>query len=492
MLTIIRYVLSPTHLHEFKSADKTQAPIMSLYLPDQKLGSHSVEGSSSNKFILKGRQTGSLHRGHSWVFRAETYDTMMAWYEDIKTLTEKSPAERSVFVRAHARSFSSSSNRAASVVSSDGVVDEEDDEPFASASAVVTPPPRQDVSTKRPQPGGRFPSDLQVNAERGLQLSPSSGSSFGDNDIKDRDIVAAAADLPGSGVGQHYERRLSPTAQPGHGASMGSVEPTHASELNRYAKEDGVNPYTATPIDTHDYFTRQTPEAGSSSRQHTPSTAQAEAHREHVAENAPEVAVSPESAGLSEVPRASEVSRAESSSKAPTVEQPEHTISLTEYLSGPTAGADPATPPTGQPAVSPLTPTPSEQVTENINNQTVQLHLRGGSDTPSDKPDFNPPEEETTPADSSAADTPLPSPLPESMTLVTGADVDLPLAAPVESPLATPPAEIHTSVPPAEVEAPKRPTLGEIMRAGQHHESVATIRQLHVPGSFPGSYSGSA
>jgi hypothetical protein len=455
MLTIIRYVLSPTHLHEFKSADKTQAPIMSLYLPDQKLGSHSVEGSSSNKFILKGRQTGSLHRGHSWVFRAETYDTMMAWYEDIKTLTEKSPAERSVFVRAHARSFSSSSNRAASVVSSDGVVDEEDDEPFASASAVVTPPPRQDVSTKRPQPGGRFPSDLQVNAERGLQLSPSSGSSFGDNDIKDRDIVAAAADLPGSGVGQHYERRLSPTAQPG-------------------------------------YFTRQTPEAGSSSRQHTPSTAQAEAHREHVAENAPEVAVSPESAGLSEVPRASEVSRAESSSKAPTVEQPEHTISLTEYLSGPTAGADPATPPTGQPAVSPLTPTPSEQVTENINNQTVQLHLRGGSDTPSDKPDFNPPEEETTPADSSAADTPLPSPLPESMTLVTGADVDLPLAAPVESPLATPPAEIHTSVPPAEVEAPKRPTLGEIMRAGQHHESVATIRQLHVPGSFPGSYSGSA
>jgi hypothetical protein len=60
-----RYVLSPTHLHEFKSADKNGAPIMSLYLPEQKLGSHSSEGSSSNKFMLKGRQTGSMHRGHS-------------------------------------------------------------------------------------------------------------------------------------------------------------------------------------------------------------------------------------------------------------------------------------------------------------------------------------------------------------------------------------------------------------------------------------------
>jgi len=41
------YVLSPTHLHEFKSADRiyTQPPVMSLYLPDQKLGSRSQPGS---------------------------------------------------------------------------------------------------------------------------------------------------------------------------------------------------------------------------------------------------------------------------------------------------------------------------------------------------------------------------------------------------------------------------------------------------------------
>lgn len=73
------YVLSPTHLHEFKSADKSGAPIMSLYLPEQKLGSHSNEGASSNKFMLKGRQTGTLHRGHSWVFRCESLETMLAW-----------------------------------------------------------------------------------------------------------------------------------------------------------------------------------------------------------------------------------------------------------------------------------------------------------------------------------------------------------------------------------------------------------------------------
>src|SRR3954469_7219267 len=107
---------------------------MSLYLPEQKLGSHSSDGSSSNKFILKGRQTGSMHRGHTWVFRAESHDTMMAWYEDIRALTEKSPQERSEFVRGHSRSISRSSQRS---MSSDGVVNEEDDEPFTVDAAAA-------------------------------------------------------------------------------------------------------------------------------------------------------------------------------------------------------------------------------------------------------------------------------------------------------------------------------------------------------------------
>ncbi|KAL2151537.1 hypothetical protein VTH82DRAFT_6635 [Thermothelomyces myriococcoides] len=148
------YVLSPTHLHEYRSADKTQAPLMSLYLPEQKLGSHSAEGSSSNKFVLKGRQTGSMHRGHKWVFRAESHDTMMAWYEDIKSITERTPEEHSNLVRANSRSISRTSQR--SSVSSDGVVDDEEEPPFTAATT-------------------------SVNAQRGLQapgspLSATSGS----------------------------------------------------------------------------------------------------------------------------------------------------------------------------------------------------------------------------------------------------------------------------------------------------------------------------
>lgn len=201
------YVLSPTHLHEFKSADKTQAPVMSLYLPEQKLGSHSTEGGSSNKFILKGRQTGSMHRGHTWVFRAESHDTMMAWYEDIKSLTEKTAEERSNFVRGHVRSFSRSSQR--SSLSSDGVVDDDEDPPFTATTAVpANQQPRQDAALRRPSnPGGRFPSDLQVNAERGLQVPPLSplSVSSGYVDHTDRDVIAAASALPGSGFGQQYQ-----------------------------------------------------------------------------------------------------------------------------------------------------------------------------------------------------------------------------------------------------------------------------------------------
>lgn len=210
---------------------------MSLYLPEQKLGSHSQEGGSSSKFMLKGRQTGSMHRGHSWIFRAESRETMLEWYSDIKNLTEKSPQERSAFVRQHARSVSGSSHRASSI-SSDGMVDEEDEEPFsATNSAVVAQQPKQDVLPRRPQAGGRFPSDLEVSTQRGLQapLSPSSGSSGVEN-VNDHDVIVAAGALPGSGIGQHY--------------GEDPASPSHAARINQYAQEDGVNPYTYQPI-TH-------------------------------------------------------------------------------------------------------------------------------------------------------------------------------------------------------------------------------------------------
>ncbi|KAI9738210.1 MAG: hypothetical protein M1834_008708 [Cirrosporium novae-zelandiae] len=196
------YVLSPTHLHEFKSPERIgpKTLVMSLYLPEQKLGSHSQPGSSSHKFMLKGRQTGSMHRGHSWIFRAESHDTMLAWYQDIKSLTEKSGEERNAFVRKHARSHSGRSLSRAGSVSSEGAMeeDEADETPYsANASLSRRAPPEEETIVQRPSPGGRFPSDIQVN--RDLQvpvpLSPSSRASSGDPDA-----VAAAGALPGSAM----------------------------------------------------------------------------------------------------------------------------------------------------------------------------------------------------------------------------------------------------------------------------------------------------
>lgn len=222
LINTTRYVLSPTHLHEFKSADKTQSPVMSLYLPEQRLGSHSQESGSSPKFILKGRQTSGVHRSHSWVFRAESFDTMMAWYEDIKALTEKTPQERSEFVRGHSRSFSRTSSRVS--ISSDGVVDEDDEEPYSahnSAAALTKGSDYQQAGPRRPSPGGRFPSDIEVNAQRGLQapLSPSSSISGripspGPNENHhDNEVIAAAGVLPGSSFEQHYPQATDGSTQ---------------------------------------------------------------------------------------------------------------------------------------------------------------------------------------------------------------------------------------------------------------------------------------
>lgn len=177
--------MSPTHIHEFKSADRiyTQPPVMSLYLPDQKLGSRSQPGSSSHKFVIKGRQAGSMHRGHTWVFRAETYETMSAWYDDIKALTETSGEERNAFVRRHA-SVRSTSVGSAHSASSDGGLeeDEADAVPYSANPSMVSQAVREE-SAQRPNPGGRFPSDLNVNRNLQRLRSPSSGSSEVGHDL---------------------------------------------------------------------------------------------------------------------------------------------------------------------------------------------------------------------------------------------------------------------------------------------------------------------
>ncbi|KAF2857630.1 hypothetical protein K470DRAFT_223002 [Piedraia hortae CBS 480.64] len=132
------YILSPTHLHEFKSADKLGAPVMSLPLEEHKLGSTSEPLAASHKFMLKGRPSARRggNSGPNWILRAESRDTMLAWYEDLKALTN-SQAQRDAFVRKHALSLSLSDGQ---TVSSDGMEDDEADErPFLDARPDILP-----------------------------------------------------------------------------------------------------------------------------------------------------------------------------------------------------------------------------------------------------------------------------------------------------------------------------------------------------------------
>jgi hypothetical protein len=163
-----------------------------------------------------------MHRGHSWVFRAEDHATMLQWFGDIKELTERKGEDRNDFVRRqHSRSLSQRSMKAHSMGGdSEGAMDEDeaDQQVFSGEQSVRGQSVGEDAGLvagavaagdmadnrseagwrppQRPSPGGRFPSD--INVQRGLQapVSPSSGA----GSDRDRDVVAAASTLPGSGV----------------------------------------------------------------------------------------------------------------------------------------------------------------------------------------------------------------------------------------------------------------------------------------------------
>ncbi|KAJ5777944.1 hypothetical protein N7520_001190 [Penicillium odoratum] len=228
------YVLSPTHLHEFKSADRVawQTPVMSLYLPEQKLGSHSNEDSSSHKFMLKGRQTGAMHRGHSWVFRAESHETMMSWYEDIENLINKTGEARDAFVRhasvrRHVRSVSGMSNH-------DVLEDDEADQtPYSAESVVLAHGQQERPTTATRLAGGTFPSDVQIDRNMQEPLSPSSGASSGG-----RDMIAAAAVYPDQHAkasnSQFYEQN---GAADSRSQRMASQSPADQSR-NRMSRHD--------------------------------------------------------------------------------------------------------------------------------------------------------------------------------------------------------------------------------------------------------------
>ena len=201
--------------------------------------------------MLKGRQSGGIHRGHAWVFRAESYDTMLAWFEDIKNLTEKTGAERSEFIRrSHARSLSAGSNKAGSI-SSDGMDEDEADEvPYSATASQAEIPAQNEKLTERPNPGGRFPSAINVNRDSqvpGASSSPSSSD--------DREIVAAAGALPGSGIpfgdSEHQVQTGDDETNATRGQLAGaSTAPQLEQALNGLPSHQGQN--SGTTLERHD------------------------------------------------------------------------------------------------------------------------------------------------------------------------------------------------------------------------------------------------
>ncbi|CAL9730009.1 phosphatidylinositol 4,5-bisphosphate-binding protein Slm1p [Monosporozyma unispora] len=83
------YVLSPNFLHEFKTGDRKRdlVPVMSLSLNECSVAEHSKKDSTEHKFILHAKQNGIIHRGHNWVFKCDSYDSMISWYHNIKKFT---------------------------------------------------------------------------------------------------------------------------------------------------------------------------------------------------------------------------------------------------------------------------------------------------------------------------------------------------------------------------------------------------------------------
>lgn len=94
------YVLTPNFLHEFKTADRKKdlVPVMSLALSECTVTEHSRKNSTSSpnstgsdaKFVLHAKQNGIIRRGHNWVFKADSYESMMSWFDNLKILTSTS------------------------------------------------------------------------------------------------------------------------------------------------------------------------------------------------------------------------------------------------------------------------------------------------------------------------------------------------------------------------------------------------------------------
>lgn len=234
MLIDISYVLTATHLHEFKGTDRLREPnpVLSLALADSTLGKHTEEPSAvSHKFVVRGRQTGGMHRGHSWVFRAESHTAMLEWYDAIYKLTEASTLERNAFIiRSTSQRTANTSNpgpaTSATRISSDSSEpglenDEADEVPYSGQPSAVDPQEDYIERPHRPE-AGRFDSDVSINRTANRAMTPES------DDERQKFATAAAM----AGTGYYYGRNH------GHGDAVdqnqGLQPNSHQSFAQRY------------------------------------------------------------------------------------------------------------------------------------------------------------------------------------------------------------------------------------------------------------------
>ncbi|KGR04949.1 hypothetical protein MG5_04686 [Candida albicans P57072] len=95
------YVLTCSYIHEFKSNDrkKDPQPVMSLPLDSCTVSDHSKNDGKLEgvyKFILTSKSHNTLmNKTHKWVFRTNTYQNMIEWFDSIKKMTSlPTPATR--------------------------------------------------------------------------------------------------------------------------------------------------------------------------------------------------------------------------------------------------------------------------------------------------------------------------------------------------------------------------------------------------------------
>ena len=101
--------------------------------------------------------------GHSWVFRAETHEEMLAWYRDIEQLVQlphMSSSQRQTFIASRAPENVQDRQRYSGSSSPGLDEDEADDVPYSQINSIEETTPQ---SPLRPTPGGSFPSMTKLD-----------------------------------------------------------------------------------------------------------------------------------------------------------------------------------------------------------------------------------------------------------------------------------------------------------------------------------------